>query len=1048
MALYNQQTSLQAQGKFAPGVNYYAGVRAPAQPIPDLPKAQSSFNIDLKSIGDAMIQMSRDKKETELGIARINAVKQEKADEAAQKQLKINMSNAYAQELADVVAQVDQNIIDPIAANRKKRTIDDKYMAYGILSATELGGIAKVYDGGISDYQKNTREQIRKSQIEIEEKDRAEFLEKVPSAIPLSRDQQLLTMYNLKNTDLMIDDALAIATNNPTEANQQMLQTRTNEFANAQGDTVISNYLYANNTISKADLQNNLIQAINAPLMRKQINPQMRAYAISQSLKRYNPMMTEMSTWTEQTAKYLKQSREIDKELFLKRLQEADPLAYAEHLINNTKVHIAPDDKLTNISTDTFAPEYRVKVGGYKLPQTVTTVSSTGTEIVESQKKTDVPVDMVTWLNAKDVSPETISLISSRGSIPTGPFGEANNQLALAGSYNSNVVIPSSTLYNSSTTSGQVATAYENNVGYINRTVNNPVSASNIKAQDAYAGTNYYDALKNQDRSFVYNTLTNDEIRSQADIIHERHAKPFNSKGQYAALVGSLRINPDTGDITLLNNYTKNLGAIDSAAARSTAFNAKESLVAINNFTSKVYPDDAQKRAQFARSFFDGVVQIPYYTFGEGGASVKPTTGEKVIDSALDFATAGAQVGTKAINKIYQSYKGIEEKTEKYMKQNFEPEYQKALKVDPTLTRLKFLTDKAVQYIADEIYSYMNSSADNKQTVEKEEPSVFNKLLDKSIKGLENFTKYVNESVEGNNIDFQMGTIDFREPNALPIVTNDDGSWSNIKFGTIGADGRTYIVPSIAEDGKPSTVEEEFDKGRTLGSVAGEDETAVARAEYMGQKIRQYLIDRDTPKAESSIDEVKNLSSISGGGVQEITDKIKNNKNISSPKRKSMLEKIVEVNDAFGEGAFEGMKDFFKGWGEEIEENLLPVGKMLAYNAIAEEYGYIDAQQMLEDTDTGLRGQLLIPSTMMTARKVYKVLDWIANEAPDIKPITWLKKLFKKDEAKMLDAAAAVFIGGNASKREKERFIRSYKTWKEQNSEADTAYYQNFSGIY
>lgn len=56
MPLYDQQTSLQNQGRFSPGVNYYAGIRKPNQPNPHLEKANASFNIDLSRIGDAMIQ--------------------------------------------------------------------------------------------------------------------------------------------------------------------------------------------------------------------------------------------------------------------------------------------------------------------------------------------------------------------------------------------------------------------------------------------------------------------------------------------------------------------------------------------------------------------------------------------------------------------------------------------------------------------------------------------------------------------------------------------------------------------------------------------------------------------------------------------------------------------------------------------------------------------------------------------------------------------------------------------------------------------------------
>lgn len=54
--LYNQETNLAAMGRFAPGVNYRADIKKPSQPVPEMPKANSSFNIDLSSIGNAMIR--------------------------------------------------------------------------------------------------------------------------------------------------------------------------------------------------------------------------------------------------------------------------------------------------------------------------------------------------------------------------------------------------------------------------------------------------------------------------------------------------------------------------------------------------------------------------------------------------------------------------------------------------------------------------------------------------------------------------------------------------------------------------------------------------------------------------------------------------------------------------------------------------------------------------------------------------------------------------------------------------------------------------------
>ena len=55
MPLYNEQTNLAGQGKFAPGVTYYAGIRAPVPAAPRIEKGQYSFNIDMSPIADAYI---------------------------------------------------------------------------------------------------------------------------------------------------------------------------------------------------------------------------------------------------------------------------------------------------------------------------------------------------------------------------------------------------------------------------------------------------------------------------------------------------------------------------------------------------------------------------------------------------------------------------------------------------------------------------------------------------------------------------------------------------------------------------------------------------------------------------------------------------------------------------------------------------------------------------------------------------------------------------------------------------------------------------------
>ena len=90
MPLYQNQTNLAGQGKFAPSVSYYAGIRAPVPSAPSLPKQEASFNIDLSRIGDAMIASKES--ETRLGLAAVE-MEQNLRNAERDRQLKIDLAN-------------------------------------------------------------------------------------------------------------------------------------------------------------------------------------------------------------------------------------------------------------------------------------------------------------------------------------------------------------------------------------------------------------------------------------------------------------------------------------------------------------------------------------------------------------------------------------------------------------------------------------------------------------------------------------------------------------------------------------------------------------------------------------------------------------------------------------------------------------------------------------------------------------------------------------------------------------------------------------------
>ena len=700
MPIFNQQTNLSGRGNFAPGVTYYAGIKAPRAPSVSLPKANASFNIDLSRIGDAMIQASRDKRETDIAIAKIDAAKKEQAAAAAEKQLKLDMSNAYAQEIADVTAQVDQGLTDPIAANRMIKTIDDKYRSYGILEASTMAAIRGHYDGGVSQYQEKTREQLRQSNVSREENTVTDLLKYVPAAANLPRSEQLMLAYNLQNTDLQLEDAISVATANPSDDNMTVLQNRVDSFADMQAGTFMSNYLYSNNTVSTPNMKRNFIQALDEPLRNRGVNSQMRAYSLHKQMERYGPLMTEMGKWSEDTLKYYKSNREMDKELFLQSWRENDPVSYWEHEINGTKARIAPADRITeDVTKFSLTPIQRVEIGNYTLPKTVARSTGNG-EITEGTEQ--APVSAIEYLQEQKVSPTLMSMLYGQGHVPVGPFGKARSDLTVAGTYSDQVVVPGRTLHNSTTTGEQISNAYSNNANYMRTTKDNPLAISNMTEQDNYDGTNNVQQLNQRDRRFAYNTLGNPQRKAEANAIYNDNVVPFSESGEFAAFRNSVVMDPMSGNLTMLNTYEKG-GVLTPVAQLLTASRAKTALRNINDWTGRV-TQDPEQRAQLARSFFDGDINIPDYSVGMGGASLQTSKSEKTAEIGLKALDVTTELFNKwAVDTAKKYYEGVEKATTDYLNKNIEPEYQEALKVDPTLTRSQFMYNRVADYLSDNL---------------------------------------------------------------------------------------------------------------------------------------------------------------------------------------------------------------------------------------------------------------------------------------------------------------------------------------------------------
>lgn len=135
MPIFNEQTNLQGQGRFSPGVTYYAGIRAPSQPIPSMPKSDASFNIDLSSIGNAMIAAKES--ETKLGMA---AIEMEQNLQQAEKDRELRRDLAAMEDARarDIAAMQEQG-----ANARLDRELASKWQIANLKNDTELAKLRK-----------------------------------------------------------------------------------------------------------------------------------------------------------------------------------------------------------------------------------------------------------------------------------------------------------------------------------------------------------------------------------------------------------------------------------------------------------------------------------------------------------------------------------------------------------------------------------------------------------------------------------------------------------------------------------------------------------------------------------------------------------------------------------------------------------------------------------------------------------------------------------------------------------------------------------------
>jgi hypothetical protein len=187
MPLYKQATNLQGRGNFAPGVTYYAGIKAPTPAAPSLPKGNYNFNIDLTPIGDAFIHSQE--------------LEAKKLEGEADREFRLGLAEMEDARMRELEAMRDARErefhADDVDYNNKKLAID----SYNAWSTRDLGLRRLELDKEKEKNSKENKEGLRRavmSDFDGRLQSIYNRLDQQPNTY--SREQAQEDVYNLFNT--------------------------------------------------------------------------------------------------------------------------------------------------------------------------------------------------------------------------------------------------------------------------------------------------------------------------------------------------------------------------------------------------------------------------------------------------------------------------------------------------------------------------------------------------------------------------------------------------------------------------------------------------------------------------------------------------------------------------------------------------------------------------------------------------------------------------------------------------------------------------------
>lgn len=777
MVAYSQQTRTGSGGRFAPNVNinYSSAVRMPSQPMPDLPKAESNFNIDLSGLQRANQRAAE--------LDRIAKKEEEKAAAEARIQ---SLKAGLSKELSKIQAGRDQNVYDSATALKRGREALDHYIELGLDPDEGYPIFENGLDVSVRGIHSDRRIAIQNAINNQDATTIAAVRQNVPSYSNKS-DEEILQFANEANK-ARADLEVAVRTGQGIEAAGK-------KVADIQAVTTAVNMI-GDGTATSETAGVNISQSVLQSLVSVGVPNDQALYMTQNSTKgakEWFDTLQKMTDAERENAKakleHMKVSRQIaflsnpniSEETKLKTIYnfygDEDDKIFAPQIVELDVVENTGSDSATGRTTSS--------------PRTVKmVVDALGNKVACTDESCDMAL-------------KELENISRQQSFAKGSLGYP----ILKKDMNQVMVHPSASVQGK-----ELSTISE---GDLNTTAENMKGVAGLLT----SSSNLTSVKNNEDKK------TEQSIRRYSDIakgvghytktpgvknVVDSSSQYFRALKGNETMLENTRVN-DEGFLVATEDVK---GFVGTMQQYMTGHKYRNNLYNINKRVSMLPKEIRKPVLTAALSSYDIAIK-DYDPEVDGVMTDQPTEGETFAQNVFETGKAAWEVAQeKYLEPLKKGFDNLEEAIEK----EFIEPADKNLSSGVYKERIKEALEDAKHYIANMIQNYKAQKA-----LEVEEGVGGLEHIVNRGKAAEDFLNYIRDTSEKlneitpENMPSAINSIVQTEPvvpatgdpldlNTYPLQKNEDGSVSNIKTEIVGreVDGKEveFIVPTMGDTSK------------------------------------------------------------------------------------------------------------------------------------------------------------------------------------------------------------------------------------------------------